>query len=158
MVNQHPPSYAAVGVHALLRWQLLDASHAAPIHASVLLRAVQQPAAAAIMAAPAARTARACAHHQHGLQSSHQGPTHCHQACDTRCVRHTVTRSTVNASTDDVIVQFVRSSGAGGQNVNKVSTKVDMRFNVRKTPWLEDDVKEAVERMVGDVCVLTMAG
>lgn len=51
-------------------------------------------------------------------------------------------------TTDDVIVQFVRSSGAGGQNVNKVSTKVDMRFNVRKAPWLEDDVKEAVERTV----------
>lgn len=60
-------------------------------------------------------------------------------------------------TTDDVIVQFVRSSGAGGQNVNKVSTKVDMRFNVRKTDWLEDDVKEAVERMVC-VCVCVGVG
>lgn len=63
------------------------------------------------------------------------------------CVQRQCAYNT-DVHTDDVIVQFVRSSGAGGQNVNKVSTKVDMRFNVRKTPWLEDDVKEAVERMV----------
>ncbi|CAM9610055.1 unnamed protein product, partial [Choristocarpus tenellus] len=35
-----------------------------------------------------------------------------------------------------------RSSGSGGQNVNKLSTKVEIRFSVPDADWLEDDVKE----------------
>lgn len=110
------------------------------------------------MAASATHPNAPLAYHQHGLQSSHKGSTQRGQACDARCDGH------INASTppppctaDDVIVQFVRSSGAGGQNVNKVSTKVDMRFNLRKAPWLEDDVREAVERMVRRVLLLLCA-
>jgi peptidyl-tRNA hydrolase ICT1 len=38
---------------------------------------------------------------------------------------------------------LVRSSGPGGQNVNKVATKVEIRFNVSKaSEWLEQDVLE----------------
>jgi protein subunit release factor B len=37
---------------------------------------------------------------------------------------------------------LVRSSGAGGSNVNSVSTKVEIRFNAVNADWLENDIRE----------------
>jgi ribosome-associated protein len=58
--------------------------------------------------------------------------------------------------TDDISIDekeieesFVRSSGPGGQNVNKLSTAVQLRFDVRGSPSLPNEVSIRLQRLAG---------
>ncbi len=58
---------------------------------------------------------------------------------------------TKNISLDENEIQedFVRASGPGGQNVNKVSTAVQLRFDVKHSPSLPEEVRRRLMKIAG---------
>ena len=50
---------------------------------------------------------------------------------------------------EELSESFIRASGPGGQNVNKLSTAVQLRFDVRHSPSLTHEVRARLERLSG---------
>ena len=50
---------------------------------------------------------------------------------------------------DELEFAFIRSTGPGGQNVNKVASAVQLRFNVAQSPTLPEGVKQRLMKLAG---------
>ena len=57
--------------------------------------------------------------------------------------------SSISIDERELEERFIRSSGPGGQNVNKLSTAVQLRFDVRRSPSLPAGVRARLERLAG---------
>lgn len=52
---------------------------------------------------------------------------------------------TVKIPVHELVFNYSRSSGPGGQNVNKVNSKVDLRFNIDGAAWISDETKQRLK-------------
>jgi len=57
---------------------------------------------------------------------------------------------TLSIDESEIHIDYLRASGPGGQNVNKISSAVQLRFNIRQTRSLSQEVKQRLEELAGN--------
>ena len=57
--------------------------------------------------------------------------------------------ATLSLDPSEIEIAFIRSSGPGGQNVNKVATAAQLHFDLRRSPSLPDGIKARAARAAG---------
>jgi ribosome-associated protein len=57
--------------------------------------------------------------------------------------------SSISIGEGELEEHFIRASGPGGQNVNKLASAVQLRFDVRRSPSLPEEVRARLERLAG---------
>ena len=57
--------------------------------------------------------------------------------------------STIAINEEEIHQKFIHASGPGGQNVNKVATAVQLRFDVAHSPSLPEDVRKRLAQLAG---------
>ncbi len=50
----------------------------------------------------------------------------------------------------ELVITFIRASGPGGQNVNKVSTAIELRFDIDRSPSLSTAVRNRLRALAGN--------
>ncbi len=58
--------------------------------------------------------------------------------------------SSISIDENEIRLDFIPSSGPGGQNVNKVATTAQLRFDIRSSPSLSPEVKERLITLAGN--------
>jgi ribosome-associated protein len=57
--------------------------------------------------------------------------------------------STISIPDDEISLAFIQSAGPGGQNINKVASAVQLRFNVKTTSFLSEEIKLRLVKLAG---------
>ena len=65
------------------------------------------------------------------------------------CYTRVMDNPPVKIPEEELSIVFIQSSGPGGQNVNKVASAVQLRFDVRNSPSLSEGVKQRLTRLAG---------
>lgn len=78
---------------------------------------------------------------------SHCGPCAIHRLMSTIVVSAGMESADVELPRHRISTAFSRSSGAGGQNVNKLNTKAELRFHIGDALWIDDHTKDRLRAL-----------